>query len=205
MFFQRKLDQHFGQIEQVIVIADDIMIVGNQSNHRDHDVALSNLLATARRSNIHLNYDKLAYKKTEVKFFGETYTTDGCKPAQSKVTVIVEMPPPTSKKQVQSFICMINYLSKFSARLSELAEPIRELCKDKVPFNWGPEHQAAFKEMKREIVRASILAYYNPKKGNSFTNRCEHKRAWSMLATRPETSILREQGPDRNPEGICGY
>ena len=162
--FQRKLDQHFGQIDQVIVIADDIMVVGNQSNHRDHDIALTNLLATARKSNIRLNYDKLAYKKTEVEFFGETYTTDGRKPAQSKVTAIVEMPPPTSKKQVQSFIGMINYLSKFSARLSELAEPIRELCKDKVPFNWGPEHQAAFKLMKREIIRAPVLAYYNPKK-----------------------------------------
>ena len=109
-------------------------------------------LATARKSNICLNYDKLAYKKKEVEFFGETYTTDGRKPAQSKVTAIVEMPPPTSKKQVQSFIGMINYLSKFSARLSELAELIRELCKDKVPFNWGPEHQAAFKLMKREII-----------------------------------------------------
>ena len=162
--FQRKLDQHFGQIEQVIVIADDIMVVGNQTNHRDHDVALTNLLETARKSNIRLNYDKLAYKKTEVEFFGEMYTTDGCKPAQSKVTAIVEMPLPTSKKQVQSFIGMINYLSKFSARLSELAEPIRELCKDKVPFNWGLEHQAAFKQMKCEIVRAPILAYYNPKK-----------------------------------------
>ena len=96
--FQRKLDQHFGQLDQVIVIADDIMVVGNQPNHRDHDVALTNLLETARKNNIHLNYDKLAYKKTEVEFFGETYTTDGCKPAQSKVTAIVEMPLPTSKK-----------------------------------------------------------------------------------------------------------
>ena len=162
--FQRKLDQHFGQIEQVIVIADDIMVVGNQGNHRDHDVALTNLLEAARKSNICLNYDKLAYKKTEVEFFGEMYTTDGGKPAQSKVTAIVEIPLPTSKKQVQSFIGMVNYLSKFSARLSELAEPIRELCKDKVPFNWGLEHQAAFKQMKQEIVRAPILAYYNPKK-----------------------------------------
>ena len=162
--FQRKLDQYFGQIEQVIVIADDIMVVGNQTNHRDHDIALTNLLETARKSNICLNYDKLAYKKTEVDFFGETYTTDGGKPAQSKVSAISEMPPPTSKKQVQSCIGMGNYLSKFSARLSELAEPIRELCKDKVPFNWRPEHQAAFKQIKRENVRAPILAYYNPKK-----------------------------------------
>ena len=59
---------------------------------------------------------------------------------------------------------MVNYLSKFSARLSELADPIRELSKDKVHFNWGPEHQAAFKQMKKEIVRGSILTYYNPKK-----------------------------------------
>ena len=37
------------------------------------------------------------------------------------------MPSPQSKKQVQSLIGMVNYLSKFSARLSELAELICEL------------------------------------------------------------------------------
>ena len=59
---------------------------------------------------------------------------------------------------------MINYLSKFSTRLSELALPIRELAKDKVAFNRGPEHQAAFKLVKIEIAVAPILAYYDPKK-----------------------------------------
>ena len=49
-------------------------------------------------------------------------------------------------------------------RFLELAQPIRKLSKDKVPFNWGPEHQEAFKQMKTEIVRAPILAYYNPRK-----------------------------------------
>ena len=44
----------------------------------------------------------------------------------------------------------------------EIAESIRELTKDKVPFNWGPEHQSAFTQMKKEI--APILAYYNPNK-----------------------------------------
>ena len=72
------------------------------------------------------------------------------------------MPPPSSKKEVQSFIGMINYLTKFSPRLTELAEPIRELVKEKVPFNWGPEHQELFTMLKKELVRAPILAYYNP-------------------------------------------
>ena len=83
---------------------------------------------------------------------------------EAKCLAITAMPSPTNKKQVQSFIGMINYLSKFSLRLSELAEPIRELSKDKVPFNWGPEHQQAFTQMKKEISSALVLAYYNPKK-----------------------------------------
>ena len=74
------------------------------------------------------------------------------------------MLPPQCKKQVQSFIGTVNYLSKFSARLSKLAEPIRKLCKEKVPFNWGPEHESAFHLIKKEIVAAPILAYYNPNK-----------------------------------------
>ena len=92
------------------------------------------------------------------------YTLDGQKPVQSKITAIKEMLAPQCEKQVQSFIGMVNYLSKFSARLSELTKPIRELCKEKVPFNWGPEHENAFHLIKKEIVAAPILAYYNPKK-----------------------------------------
>ena len=113
---------------------------------------------------MHLNYEKLQYKQKVVKFFGETYTIDGHKPVQSKIKAIQKMPAPQCKKQVQSFIGMVNYLSKFSARLFELAEPIRDLCKEKVPFNWGPEHDAAFQLIKKEIAAAPILAYYNPKK-----------------------------------------
>ena len=99
--------------------------------------------------------------QNEVDFFGYTYTISGHKPARSKVTA---MPSPPSKKQVQSCIGIINYLSKFSLRSSELAEPIRELSKDKAPFNWGPEHWAAFTKMKQEISSAPILAYYNTEK-----------------------------------------
>ena len=69
--FQRKLDQHFGQIDHVIVTADNIMVVGKQQNQRDHDTALTNFLETARKCNIHLNFDTLHYKKKEVDFWGK--------------------------------------------------------------------------------------------------------------------------------------
>ena len=65
---------------------------------------------------------------------------------------------------MQSFIDMINYLSKFSARLSELSEPIRELSREKDSFNWGLEHQEAFNVIRKETEQALILAYYDPTK-----------------------------------------
>ena len=60
--FQCKLDQCFGQIKNVIVIADDIMIEGKKASHSDYDHTLTTLLATARKFNVCLNYDKLEYK-----------------------------------------------------------------------------------------------------------------------------------------------
>ena len=102
--FQHKLDECFGHIPNIIVIADDIMVVGKQPNHKDHDQALTTLLETDRKCNVRLNYEKLQYKQDEVEFFGETYTVNGHKPAKGKVQAIAKIPTPSCKKEVQSFI-----------------------------------------------------------------------------------------------------
>ena len=99
--FQRKLDECFGHIKNLTIIADDIMVIGKNRNHKDHDLAFTLLLKMAKECNVKLNYQKLQYKCTEVNFYGETYTTDSCKPAQNKVTAIVQMSSPRSKKEVQ--------------------------------------------------------------------------------------------------------
>ena len=90
---------------------------------------------------------------------------------------------------------MINYLSEFSARLPELAEP---LSKDKVPFNWGPEHQEAFKQMKKEIARAPLLW---PKETNCPANRCKHKGQGSCLLKDDKLLYFGSKGLTEAPKG----
>ena len=107
------------------------------------------------------------------------------------------MPAPTNNKQVQSLIGMISYLSKFSARLSEILESISELAKNKVPFNWSPEQQSAFTQMKQEILSASILAYYNPKKQTVLQTDASIKRFRHMSAARRKISLLCQQSFNR--------
>ena len=126
--------QCFGKTRQVIVIPDDTMIVGKKTNHSNHDQALTTSLDTARRCNVQLNYEKLQYKKS---FFGEIYTTSSHKPDMNKVTANTKMSAPQNKKEVQSFIGMINYLSKFSARLPRDCRAHQRIGKGQGTFQLG--------------------------------------------------------------------
>ena len=65
---------------------------------------------------------------------------------------------------LQTFLGMIQYLSKFSPRIAELTEPLCDLMKKHAPYAWGPEHNQAFEYIKKEIVQAPILRYYDLKK-----------------------------------------
>ena len=96
--FQCKLEQCFGHLKNVFVIADNIMIVGKKPNHSNHDQALTALLETARKCNVQLNHEKLQYKKQEIDFFSETYTTSSHKSDKNKVTAITKIFAPTNKK-----------------------------------------------------------------------------------------------------------
>ena len=53
--FQRKLDKCFGHIKKLIVITDDIMVIGKNHNHKDNDLAFTILLQMARKCNVKLN------------------------------------------------------------------------------------------------------------------------------------------------------
>ena len=146
-----------------MIIADDTVVIAYQEDERDHDKEFTQLLETAKKNNIKLNFDKIQYKQKEVEFFGKTYMTQGCKPSDTKVKAITEMPKPTNLKDLQTFLRMVQYLSKFSPRIAEIAEPLRDLTKKHAPYAWGPEHNQAF-DIKKEIVQAPILRYYDLKK-----------------------------------------
>ena len=77
---------------------------------------------------------------------------------------------PTCLKDLQTFLEMVQYLSKFSPRIAEIAEPLHDLMKKHAPYAWGPEHNQAFDSIKKEIVQAPLLRYYNPAKANSPPN-----------------------------------
>ena len=78
---------------------------------------------------------------------GHVISKDGFKPDPDKVKAVKDMPKPTSKNETLSLLGFINYLAKFLPRLSEVAQPFRDLTQANVQFLWSEQHDKAFHEV----------------------------------------------------------
>ena len=146
------------------VIADDILIYGagdtyEEAVRRQHDAAFLKLLERARAHNLKLNRRKLKFKLSSVTYMGHIINDQGLCADPDKVKAVVEMARPEDVQAVQRFIGMINYLSKFLDKLSEVCEPLRRLCDKDPPFDWL--HDAAFEKIKKAIAEAPVLRFYD--------------------------------------------
>ena len=160
--FQKQLDSALEGLEGVTGIADDIFVYG--STEEVHDKNLINLMKRAQEKGIVFNKEKLQFKTSEISFFGHTWISQGVRPDKKKLSAIQQMNPPEDVKSLQSFLGLVNYLSRFSSRLADITAPLRDLTKKDVPFIWGPEHDQAFHEVKQEISTLGVLRYFEPKK-----------------------------------------
>ena len=58
---------------------------------------------------------------------------------------------------------MANQLGKFTSKIAELSQPMRELLSSKVTWLWDPSQDEAFKKLKSALAHPTVLTLYNPK------------------------------------------
>ena len=68
---QRGIDSIYGKLDNVIGIADDLLIWGNEEDGSDHDHAFQSVPETTHKNNLKLNIAKIQYCQKKVTFFGE--------------------------------------------------------------------------------------------------------------------------------------
>jgi hypothetical protein len=158
--FQKQLDTAFQGLNGVTGIADDTFVYG--SSEEEHDRNLVKLMERAREKGVVFNKDKLQFKCERVSFFGHTWTRQGIKPDNKKVSAILDMQPPEDVKTLQSFLGLVSYLTRYSGRLATLSSPLRDLTKQDTAYSWGPEHDHALNEIKKEVSSLGVLRYFDP-------------------------------------------
>ena len=92
----KRVYQTFGDMDDVHVIADDIVIASNSEEGADR--ILIKLSKRAQKKNVKFNIAKLQLKKSEVSYMGNIIGCNGMKPDPSKVEAIVNRREPECKK-----------------------------------------------------------------------------------------------------------
>ena len=69
-----------------------------------------------------------------------------------------------NKKELQAFLCIINYLEKFSPGTADVYNPLWKLTSSKVAWTWNMLYQQLFAKAKSLIKESVCMKFYNDTK-----------------------------------------
>ena len=152
--FQRMMDQIFGHLPYCKVYIDDILVASE--NHREHREHLRSVLELLHTNGLVIRRDKCVFGASTIDFLIHDISGDGVRPLPSKVDAVNKFPKPTTVKQLQEFLGMINYYHRFIPNAAEILSPLYRLSdtKQKELEGWTPDHEHA----KEALVQAATLA-----------------------------------------------
>ena len=71
------------------------------------------------------------------------------------------MPNPTTIKELQRFLGITNYVSKFILNYSEITSPLRRLLEKDVTWSFDKPQEAAILELKKRITTNTLLRFFD--------------------------------------------
>ena len=81
-----------------------------------------------------------------------------------KVDTILNFRAPNTREELQSFLGLVTYFGKFIPNLGTETDPLRQLIKTDVKFDWTQEHQKHFHNLKKSLVNLTTLSYFDPQR-----------------------------------------
>ena len=86
------------------------------------------------------------------------------KPDSRKLEAIQKLQLPKTKHELQSFLGMINYISKYTPEAPQVCKPLCELISIQSDYNWHQHHTDTFNKAKTLVNKDCYLCFYNPNK-----------------------------------------
>ena len=160
-FFMTLMNEVFSDYidKFMIVYLDDILIYSR--NWEEHLRHIKLVLQRLRKHKLYGKLTKCIFGVQEVEYLGFILKTDRITVDPNKVQAIQAWKVPSCKKDIQSFLGMVNFYRRFIKNCASIAKPLTQLTKN-VPFDWNAEAQKSFDALKEVLVTAPVLKAFNP-------------------------------------------
>lgn len=109
--FHSEMVRLFGDIDGLIIYMDDFLI--HAENLEKHNKILERVLNRAKNVGLKFNKSKSKILKSEIKFIGHIFNSEGVKPDTDKIKAILKLPIPVNVSELQRFLGIVNYLGSF--------------------------------------------------------------------------------------------
>ena len=162
--FQRLMNRIYSGItyKYVVVYLDDTNVFSRTFD--DHIKHLREVFTRIRNAGLKLNIEKCNFWQRKLPFLGHIIEAQGISPDPDKITAVQNIQPPKSVTQLRSFLGLAGYYRRFIKNFSSIAQPLNQLLHKDVQYEWNPECQQAFDDLKQRLTTAPILAYPDYKK-----------------------------------------
>ena len=162
--FMQAMNDLLADLPFVVVYLDDILIFSK--NEEEHAKHVRQVLDKLRTGGFFLKLSKCDFFKTEIKFLGHIVSAMGIRPDPTKLQALETWPRPKTVYDVRAFLGLANYFRRFILNYARIAAPLYDLIKGNVsrrkapttPVPWGPEHDAAFQNLKGALLNPPTLA-----------------------------------------------
>lgn len=134
---------------------DDIIVVAD--SYPQLLERLSTLFERFVQVGIKLNLSKCQIAQRQVKFLGHILSREGCIPDPENVEAVKAMRAPTNVREVRRFLGMAGFYRKHIPGFSKIAVPLTDLTQKHNTFQWTPECEHAFQDLKERLVSAPVL------------------------------------------------
>ena len=99
-----------------------------------------------------------------IPFLGKVVSWEGIQPDPQKIKALTDMPVPKNKRELQTFLGIINYLGKFSPGMVEVYEPLQKLTSSKMTWPCNTSYQQMFAKAKSLIKVDMCMKFYDDTK-----------------------------------------
>ena len=165
--FQRVMDTELalaGCTDFAFAYIDDLIIASD--TWEEHVIHVERVLKCLVNANLKIHPGKSIFGTNIVEYLGHNVMAgEGITMNEAKVHAINALPVPTNLMELRSILGFLSYYRHFIPGFSSLAAPMTKLLKKNQPYEWGPEQQGAYDQLRGLMTQPRrILRPVDPSK-----------------------------------------
>ena len=143
------------------VYMDNLLVCGKKANRAELAERRQHILQRLLEHDIFVKLDKSFFFVETVPFLGFIIQNGWIEMDQAKLDRIVKWPPPTTLKQLRSFLGFCNFYRRFITNYADKTAPLNVLLCKTQPWEWTTTHHLAFENMKMAFASKPVLLMPN--------------------------------------------